>query len=96
MKLLERLDTDLKTAMKARDELGLRVLRMVKSDLRYKQIEVGHELSEDEVVAVVACELEVFAQHDGAGGHAATMLTNFVKPPRRVARVGPAGAELPV
>ncbi len=53
MKFSERLDTDLKTAMKARDELRLRVLRMVKSDLRYKQIELGHELSEDEVVAVL-------------------------------------------
>ena len=53
MKLLERLDTDLKTAMKARDELALRVLRMVKSDLRYKQIELGHELSDDEIVTVL-------------------------------------------
>lgn len=52
MKLTERLDTDLKAAMKAKDELRLRVLRMVKSDLRYKQIELGHDLSDDEVVAV--------------------------------------------
>jgi uncharacterized protein len=54
MTILERLDIDLKAAMKARDELRLNVLRMLKSDLRYKQIELGHELSEDEVVAVLS------------------------------------------
>ncbi len=54
MKITERLDSDLKVAMKAKDELRLRVLRMLKSDLRYKQIELGHELSDDEVVAVLS------------------------------------------
>jgi uncharacterized protein YqeY len=54
MKVTERLDSDLKVAMKAKDELRLRVLRMLKSDLRYKQIELGHELSDDEVVAVLS------------------------------------------
>ena len=52
MKIVERLDLDLKAAMKAKDELRLSVLRMAKSDLRYKQIELGHELSDDEVVSV--------------------------------------------
>ena len=54
MTLTERLETDLKAAMKARDELRLLVLRTLKSDLRYKQIELGHELSDTEVVAVLS------------------------------------------
>ncbi len=51
--ILERIDNDLKTAMKARDELRLGVLRMLKSDIRYKQIELGHEMSDDEVIGVL-------------------------------------------
>jgi uncharacterized protein YqeY len=54
MKLTERFDTDLKAAMKARDEIRLGVLRMLKSDLRYKQIELGHDLSDEEVIAVLS------------------------------------------
>jgi uncharacterized protein len=54
MKISERFDSDLKVAMKARDELRLRVLRMLKSDLRYRQIEVGHELSDDEAIAILS------------------------------------------
>jgi len=50
----ERIENDLKTAMKARDELRLQVLRMLKSDIRYKKIELGHDLSDDEVIAVLS------------------------------------------
>ena len=54
MKTLERLDSDLKDAMKARDELRVMVLRTLKSDLKYKKIELGHELSDDEAVGVLS------------------------------------------
>ena len=54
MTLSERLTNDMKEAMKAKDEIRLGVLRMVKSDLKYKQIEFGHELSEEEVIAVLS------------------------------------------
>ncbi len=71
MKLIERLETDLKAAMKARDEMRLRVLRMLKSDLRYKQIELGHELSDDETLAVFSTAAkkrrEAIAEYDRGG-----------------------------
>jgi uncharacterized protein len=54
MKIFERLDSDLKDAMRARDELRVMVLRTLKSDLKYKQIELGHELSDDEAVGVLS------------------------------------------
>lgn len=52
--ILERIENDLKTAMKARDELRLQVLRMLKSDIKYRKIDAGHDLSDDEVIAVLS------------------------------------------
>lgn len=53
MTTIERIDADLKEAMKAKDELSLSTLRLVRSALKNKQIDVQHELSEDDVVAVI-------------------------------------------
>jgi len=68
MTIPERLNNDIKDAMKARDELRLGVLRMLKSDLRYKQIELGHELSEEEVIAVLStaakCRREAVEEYE--------------------------------
>jgi len=54
MTILERIDSDLKAALKARDDLRVQVLRMLKSDWRYKQIELRRELSDDEILAVLS------------------------------------------
>ncbi len=43
-------------AMKARDELRLSTLRMLISAIRYKEDELGHELSDDEVRAVAGSQ----------------------------------------
>lgn len=56
MNVLEQLEADLKTAAKMRDELRLSVLRMLKAALQNQQIEVGHELSMPEVLAVLQKE----------------------------------------
>jgi uncharacterized protein YqeY len=53
MSTIERIDADLKEAMKAKNEIVLSTLRMVRSSLKNKQIEVMHELSEDEIVGVI-------------------------------------------
>ncbi len=45
-------------AMKARDELRLSTLRMLISAIRYKEDELGHELSEDEVRAVAGSQVK--------------------------------------
>lgn len=53
MSILERIDADFKEAMKTKDELALSVLRLVRTALKNKQIDLGHELSEDEAQAVL-------------------------------------------
>lgn len=53
MSTTERIDIDLKEAMKAKNELVLSTLRMVRSALKNKQIEAMHELSDEEAVAVI-------------------------------------------
>ncbi len=52
--LPEKIDADLKTALKARDTLRLETLRMMKSAIKYRQIEKGGPLSEEEAVAVLS------------------------------------------
>jgi uncharacterized protein YqeY len=52
MSLLKRLDEDLKAAMKRSDAVSLSALRMAKAAIKNQQIEKGHELSDDEIVAV--------------------------------------------
>ena len=50
MSLVQKIDQDLVTAMKARDELRLSVLRMAKSALKLKQVEHGRPLEDSEAL----------------------------------------------
>lgn len=52
MGLFELISQDLAQAMKSGDKLALGVLRMIKSDLKYKQIEIGRELTDEDCIAV--------------------------------------------
>lgn len=52
MSLLKKLDENLKTAMKASDNLKVSVLRMAKAAIKNKQIELNHELSDEEIISV--------------------------------------------
>ncbi|MGH2540860.1 MAG: GatB/YqeY domain-containing protein [Actinomycetota bacterium] len=45
-------------AMKARDEVPLGALRLLISAIRYKEDELGHELSDDEVRAVAGSQVK--------------------------------------
>lgn len=56
--LLQRIDDDLRTAMKASNAETLSVLRLLKSALKNKQIELGHELSDEEVLPVIQKEVK--------------------------------------
>lgn len=49
-------------AMKARDELRLGALRMLISAIRYKEDELGHELSDDEVREVAGSQVKKRAE----------------------------------
>ena len=54
MAILKNIDEELKQALKAGDRLKATVLRGLKSDLKYKQIEVGEELTEQQVTDVLS------------------------------------------
>ena len=52
MSLLKQIDENIIKAMKAGEKEKLTVLRGLKSDLKYKQIEIGKELSDEDCIAV--------------------------------------------
>jgi hypothetical protein len=54
MKLSDRINTEISTAMKARDSTRLSALRMLKTAITNKGIEKGHDLDDAEVLQVVA------------------------------------------
>jgi hypothetical protein len=54
MSLQQRLDDDLKGAIKSSDKLRTSVLRMLKAAVKYKQIEKNRELSEEEIISVIS------------------------------------------
>ena len=54
MSLQQRLDDDLKGAIKSSDKLKTSVLRMLKAAVKYKQIEKNRDLSEEEIVSVIS------------------------------------------
>ena len=53
MALMERIQKDLTAAMMAKDELRLSVLRMIKSALKYKEIEKVRPLEDAEALQVL-------------------------------------------
>lgn len=53
MDLLVRIEQDLKQALKSGDSLRLSVLRLLKSAIHYQQIDLGRELTEEEIVKVI-------------------------------------------
>jgi len=53
MSLLQKIDDDLKAALKASAGLKVSVLRMAKSALKYRQIDKGSDLSEEDIIAVL-------------------------------------------
>ena len=58
MPLSNQIAEDMKVAMKNKDNATLSTLRLLRSALKNKQIDVQHELSEEEVMAVVKSQLK--------------------------------------
>jgi len=54
MSLQQRLDGDLKAAMKSSDSLKTSVLRMVKAAIKNKQVEKREELSDEAIISVLS------------------------------------------
>jgi uncharacterized protein len=53
MSLLEKLNADLKSAMKASDILKVSVLRMAKSSIKNREIDLRKELSDDDIIPIL-------------------------------------------
>ncbi|MBS9334639.1 GatB/YqeY domain-containing protein [Fructobacillus sp. M1-13] len=58
MSLLEQVQEDMKTAMKAKDKMTLGVVRQIKSAVMNEQINVGHDLTEEEELSVLSREVK--------------------------------------
>jgi len=56
MELLDQLESDLAEAMKLRDEVKTTTLRLLKSAMKNYQIELGHDLTMQEALAVLQKE----------------------------------------
>lgn len=53
MQLAEKLSNDLKTALKSGDKIRLGILRMVKAEIKNKEIEKGASPGEEEILAML-------------------------------------------
>ncbi len=58
MALKEQLDAELKAAMREKDALKLSVVRMLKSAVKYREIELMKPLDEAGVLGVIASEIK--------------------------------------
>ena len=58
MKLKEKLQNDLKDAMRSGDDLRKRTLRMVLSSIRLSEVEKRRELDDDEVLSIIQKEVK--------------------------------------
>ena len=58
MSLLQRLDQDMKTALKESDKLKLSAIRLAKAAVKNQQIEKGRELSDEEIQSVISTLLK--------------------------------------
>ena len=71
MSLIERIDQDVKEAMKAKNEPAVSALRLVRAALKNKQIELGHEPTEEEALAVLRMLVKQYkdalSDFEGAG-----------------------------
>lgn len=57
--MIERINNDLKEAMKSKDTFKLSVLRMLKSSLQLEQIAKKHELEDSEVANVIKKQVKI-------------------------------------
>ena len=73
MSLAERIQADLKDAMRAGDVVRRETLRMLLSDMKYRRIELGKELVDEDVEAVLRRAVKTrqeSAEQFAAGGRA--------------------------
>jgi len=54
MSLEEKIAEDLRTAMKARDELRTSCIRMLKTSVKNRQVELGQNLNDEEILKIIS------------------------------------------
>ena len=54
----ERILNDLKNAIKAQDKEKLMVMRMVKGAMQLEELDKKHELSDDEMIGIIAKQIK--------------------------------------
>ena len=54
----DRITEDMKKALVAGDKVELNVMRLLKSEIRYKEIEKGSELSDEEIISVLSSSVK--------------------------------------
>lgn len=59
MTLTEKVNNDLKEAMKNKEKVKLNVIRMLKSSIQMKKIEVGHDLTDEEVIELISKQIKM-------------------------------------
>ena len=59
MNLNDRINEDIKTAMKEKDNFKLGVIRMVKGAIQLAKINLKHELSDEEVIDVISKQIKM-------------------------------------
>ena len=74
---IAKLQQDLMSAMKAKDAVRVGTLRLLLSSVKNKQIELGHELSQEEVLQVV--KKEVKQRKDSIAQYQAVNRTDLVE-----------------
>lgn len=52
--LFDKINADMVTAMKARDEAAVSALRMLKSAIKYKEVDLKREVKDEDVVEVLS------------------------------------------
>lgn len=71
MTVLEQLTEDMKMAMKAKDKETLSTVRMLKSAIQNEQINIGHDLTNEEELMIITREMkqrrDSMAEFDEAG-----------------------------
>ena len=53
MSLKEQLTKELKSAMRSKDKLSLTLIRSIKSEVKYKEVELKKELTDEEIISVI-------------------------------------------
>lgn len=58
MGLKEKLLSDMKGALKARDTLRLNTIRGLISEVKYREIDLHHELGDDQIIPIISTQIK--------------------------------------